>query len=395
MRTPSLACAVTALTVSTLVPVSAAASRVVYVNTEPVTVSAGANDPSIDEIAVNGFMDTDIDGWVGASPAQVEELLVLMRDASVDFDIVFTTERPSEGPYDMVVFGSAADHMSAFGGTCSSQVGLSDCSDQGGVSIGFMFWGCLDAEQQLDPKRVAFHALGALGYSWGLENIAGVGQIMAGYSTTALRWGDACANIDGTSSCTHTGCAAGQQNSAGDLYARFGPRVDDGPPTVTVLEPAPGDVTEPFDVVVEIDDAFGGLSAQLELVGVDVPPVLDDTWPYRWNGLTVGAGPVTLRITGIDADGNETAVEVPICVGGGCPDTGDGDGDGDGAGDSSGDGDGDPSTGGDTGVPGPAVERGEESGCAVTRAGGGAGSKGTLALLALLGLVARRRRDRS
>lgn len=388
MRADSLVGSLLVLGVVSLAPVSADASRVVYVNTDPVTVTAGINDPSVDQISVTGYMDTDLDGWAGATPEQIEELLVLLKDTSVAFDIIYTLERPAEGPYDMVVFGTADDHASAFGGSCSTQVGLSDCGDAGSVSIGFSFWGCLPVEDQLDPHRVAFHTLGALGYGWGLENIAGTGQVMSGYSASGLKFGDACANINGTSSCTHEGCGAGQQNSSADLLATLGARVDDGPPTLTVLEPQPNaDVTEPFDVIIDIDDAFGGLSAELELVGYDTPPVVDDSWPYRWNGLQqLGPGLITLRVTAIDADGNETSTDVPVCIGGGCPDPEPGDGDGD----SSGDGDGDPQgeTGGD---PGADAGRGEGGGCVVAhphQSGGAA----ALLILGLCGLLGHRRR---
>ncbi|HVH99843.1 MAG TPA: hypothetical protein VM869_14070 [Enhygromyxa sp.] len=388
MRAETLVCSSAIVAAIALAPASADASRVVYVNTDPVSVSAGANDPSMDQIAVNGFMDTDLDGWAGATPEQIEELLALLKDTSVAYDIIYTLERPSEGEYDMVVFGTADDHASAFGGTCSTQVGLSDCGDAGGVSIGFSFFGCLPAEDQLDTHRVAFHTLGALGYGWGLENIAGTGQVMSGYSASGLRFGDACANIDGASSCTHAGCGMGQQNSSADLLATIGARVDDGPPTLTVLEPQPNaDVTAPFNVVLDIDDAFGGLSAQLELVGFDVDPVVDASWPYGWNGLELGAGPVTLRITAIDADGNETTQDIPICVGGGCPDPGDGDGDGD----ATGDGDGDPQgeTGGDDA--GAGGGGGDDGGCTVARPRELGGALGLL-LLGLCGALGYRRR---
>ncbi|MFO7562174.1 MAG: hypothetical protein R6X02_05995 [Enhygromyxa sp.] len=395
MRAKSLVFPLVVLAPFALAPASADASRVVYVNTDPVTISAGANDPSADQISVNGFMDTDMDGWAGATPEQREQLLALLKDTSVDFDIIFTLERPAEGPYDMVVFGSADDHQSAFGGTCSTQVGISDCGDAGGVSIAFSFWGCLGDEDQLDPHRVAFHTLGALGYGWGLENIAGTGQVMSGYTSSALKWGTACANLSGAGNCTHVECGADQQNSSADLLAALGARVDDGPPILTVLEPQPGaEINGPFDVVVDIDDAFGGLSAQLELVGAGVDPVVDDTWPYRWNGLQLGDGPVTLRITATDADGNEVSTDVPICIGGGCPEPGDGDGDGDG--DSGGDGDGDAEAGGTEGGGDPGVggDRGSSGGgCAAVRPQepGGAGA---LLMLGLLGLLGRRRRSR-
>lgn len=380
------------LLVSTLAfPLDAHASRVVYVNTEPVTITAGTtNDPTTDTVNVNGFTTTDFDGWVGATDEQKAMLLAMMKDASVAFDIVFTLERPAMGPYDMIVLGSADDHTSSFGGTCSTQRGLQDCGDANGTSLAFAYWGCLDMEDQLDPERVAFHALGALGYGWGLENIAGAGQIMSGWTNTALRFGDMCANLDSPpGNCMHAECAMGEQNSSADLLANIGARVDDGPPEIVVIEPLPGsDVASPFNVAVEVVDAFGGIQAQIEIVDSGVDPVPDvDGFPFRWDNLALGDGPVTLRVSATDADGGVATVDIPVCVGGGCPDTGDGDGDGDsGDGDSS-DGDGETGETGGSATTGGASDGGDK-GCAVDPRGG---TLGGLLLLGLLGLVRRRR----
>ncbi len=391
---------ITALAALVALAPEAQASRLVYVNTDPITVQAGmTNDPTMDSVSVNGYTMTEFDGWTGASEEQRRELLALLKDTSVAFDIEFVLDRPAAGPYDMVVFGSADDHTSSFGGTCSAQVGLSDCGDASGAAIAFTYWGCLDMDEQLDPKRVAFHTLGALGYGWGLENIAGNGQIMSGWSASALEFGTACANINGPSGCAHAGCDAGKQDSSADLTATLGARVDDGPAEITVLEPQPNaDVTAPFDVVVDIHDAFGGVTAQLEIVGFDVPPVVDDTFPYRWNDLALGDGPLTLKITAIDADGNESSTEISVCVGGDCPDpdpTGDTGEDGDSGEEDVGEDAGEDGVGatGDDGQP--ADEGGESSGCAVVAAPEDrpfkAGGIGALAALALFGIGRRRR----
>lgn len=379
-----------------LTPATAAASRVVFVNTEPVTIVAGTNDPSADSVSVTGYMETDFDGWVGATDEQKQELLVLLKDVSLPFDIIYTLERPAMGPYDMVVFGSAADHMSSFGGNCSVQVGLSDCGDTSGVSVAFANWGCLAIDLQLDTERVAFHTLGALGYGWGLENIAGNGQVMSSWSNSALKFGEACANINGGSGCVHADCGMGQQNSSADLIANLGARVDDGPPELIVIEPQPGaDVSSPFDVIVEINDGFGGISAQLEIVDSGIAAAVDATFPYRWNGLDLGAGPsaLTLRVTATDADGNEVSTEIPVCVGGGCPDDpGDGDGD---PGDGDGDGDGDSGDGDSTGTGGgPAADDAGDGGKGCTVEAGGPGGPSGMGGLVLLGLFGIQRRLR-
>ncbi|MFV8754781.1 hypothetical protein ACNOYE_29900 [Nannocystaceae bacterium ST9] len=302
-----------------LAPAIAQASRVVYINTEPTMVIGGMNDTTMNAINVNGFMDTEMDGWVGATPEQIGELVWLLKQTTLAYDVEFVLERPASGPYDMVVFGSADDHTASFGGTCSVQVGISDCLDAGGESIGFLFWGCLDLEDQLDPHRVAFHTLGALGYGWGMENVGGTGQVMAGYSASGLKYGEMCSVIDGTATCMHEGCAMGQQNGSADMLARHGARVDDGPPVITVLSPEPGStVQEPFDVVIEVDDAFAGISTSLTLVGLGVDPVVDDTYPFAWNGLDVPNGNLTLQVSATDADGNSVSMDVPVCVGGPC-----------------------------------------------------------------------------
>lgn len=379
----SLAC------VFTLAPASALASRLVYINTDPVNVVGGSNDPTMDSISVNGFMDTEMDGWAGATPEQLGELLWLLKQTTLAYDVEFTLERPAAGPYDMIVFGSADDHTSSFGGTCSVQVGISDCLDAGGESIGFMFWGCLPADDQFDPHRIAFHTLGALGYGWGLENISGTGQVMAGYSGSGLKFGEACAVISGTSSCTHEGCDAGQQNSSADMLARHGARVDDGAPVITVLSPAANSTVQaPFDVAIEVDDAFGGITTSLALVGFGAEPVVDANYPFAWNGLAVPNGNLTLLVSATDADGNEVSVEVPVCVGGPCDppdDTGDGDG---GTTDTSGDGDAETSGNDEVGADGEGGG-GDSKGCTTSEPGSG----GTLALM-LLGVVALVRKNR-
>lgn len=374
-----------------MLPASALASRVVYINTDPVMVIGGSNDTTMNAINVNGFMDTEMDGWVGATPEQIGELMWLLKETTVAFDVEFVLERPAAGPYDMVVFGSADDHMSSFGGTCSVQVGISDCLDAGGASIGFLFWGCLGVEDQLDPHRAAFHMLGALGYGWGLENIAGTGQVMSSYSGSGLKFGEQCSMISGASACTHEGCGMGQQNGSADMLARHGARVDDGAPVLTVLSPASGSTVQaPFDVAIEVDDAFGGITTSLALVGFGAEPVVDDTYPFTWAGLDVPDGNLTLLVTATDADGNEVNTEVPVCVGGPCDppdDTGDGDGEGDTT-ETSGDGDGETSGNDEVGADGEGGGGGDSKGCSTTEPG--APGAIALMLLGLFGLIRRR-----
>lgn len=377
-----------------LAPQRAEAKRVVFINTEPITVLAGdSNDPTTDTIAVSGYTPTSFSGWNGATEQQKQELLYLLKETTVYWDVVFTLERPAVGPYDMIVFGDADDHASAFGGACSAQVGVSDCNDQNGVSIGFLFWGCLEASKHFDPHRVAFSVLGALGYSWGMDNVGVTGQVMGSYANFGLKYGDTCVPVSGTANCTHQLCPPGQQNGTAEMVARHGARLDDGPPELIVLEPAANALLSgPFDVKIDILDDFGGLSAELSVLGFDAPPVPDDQWPFGWSNIELPPGSHTLEITATDFDGGQTSTQVPICVQM-CDDAGEGDsdaGDGDGDGDADDDDDDDRGdTGGATFVP----VGGEEAtlGCNCTTQPRGSTLSG-LGLLALLGLIVRRRR---
>lgn len=350
-----------------LVPSRAEAKRVVYINTDPVVVIAGAvNDPATNTISVNGYTQTNFVGWNGATEEQRQELLYLLKETTVYWDVVFTLERPAVGPYDMIVFGDTLNQASAFGGSCSPQVGIADCNDQNGVSIGFLFWGCLDASKWFDPHRVAFSVLGALGYSWGMDNVGVSGQVMGSYSAFGLKYGESCVNVSGSQNCVHQLCGVGQQNGTAEMVSRHGARMDDGPPQLVVLEPAVDAILPgPFDVVIEVIDDFGGLSAELEVLGLGAPPVPDDQWPFRWDNLQLPAGSHVLQITATDFDGGKATTQVPICVDA-CDEPGDGDGEpgGDGDGDGEpGDGDGEPGDG--DGEPG--TDDGDEP----TTAGGG------------------------
>ena len=94
-----------------------------------------------------------------------------------------------------------------------------------------------------------------------------------------------------------------------------------------------------------------------------------------------------MRVTAIDADGNEVSTDVPICIGGGCPETGDGDGDGDPTGDGDGDGDAEGETAADAGLD----AGGDDGGCAVSRPRELGGTV-ALVVLGLFGALGYRRR---
>lgn len=307
---------------SFLLPGAAAAERVVFVNLEPVVLTnAAGQDPTQNSYNTTGFVPGPASGWPGLTDAQQTELLYWLKEASVPFDIVYTFERPVAGTYDMVVTGTAADNAALFPDLgCSAAIGLADCSDGNAENVSFFFWGCLPAGDEDDMHRVAFNLFAALGFGWGLENLTGSGQIMANYTPTSLEFGNVCTTIEGSQLCAggHVGCPANQQNSTADLLDRIGPRVDDGPPTVTILAPEDGAAFESGVAVIDVDaavgDLFGGLTVELEIVEVGQTQV-DDQPPYSWTLAGIPDGMWTFRVNATDADGNLVSQEVAVCVG--------------------------------------------------------------------------------
>jgi hypothetical protein len=311
--------ALAVIAIASTFPITASAERVVYVDLEQTTlINTAGEDPTMNSHNTNGFVPGTISGWPELTEDQRAELIYYLHEGTVPFDITFTYERPAAGEYDMLVFGTAADNAALFPDLgCSPAIGLADCADMNGDNIGFVFPGCMAVGKQDDMERVAFNALVALGFGWGLENLEGTGQVMAGWSVFALHFGDECTPIDGASQCEHMGCGDGQQNSTTDLTAVVGARVDDGPPVVTIVSPENLAIVEggvEFVVEAEITDKFGGLSAELEIVeGMFTQPREDP--PFVWEVNLPATNPMwTLRVSGTDADGNVTTEEVVVCV---------------------------------------------------------------------------------
>jgi MYXO-CTERM domain-containing protein len=299
---------------------ASAAKRIVYVNTNPeVLINTAGQDPTMNSYSTTGFVPGQISGWPALTDSQKAELQYLMKEASLPFDIEWTYERPAVGTYDMLVMGTDTNFTALFPalGACSSAVSVLDCTDASAENISFFFWGCMTDVQQTEMDRVAHTAFTGLGFGWGLEQVSVAGEIMGGFTNTALEFGNTCVANSGAATCTHTGCAASTQNSTADMNATIGPRVDDGAPVVVITEPLDGAMLDASVVVrADVTDGFGGLTVELEIPEASLTQVDDNDplWDYSW-GLDLPAGPWTIKVNATDADGNVTSEEVQICVG--------------------------------------------------------------------------------
>jgi MYXO-CTERM domain-containing protein len=182
-------------------------------------------------------------------------------------------------------------------------------------------------------------------------------------------------------------CATERLGPAATCGQAFNAEPDDVAPTVTILDPANGTVFDgpeaSFDILVEaVDEGHGVKSVTLEINGDAI--ATDEHAPYEFANAAFPVGSWTLVAVAEDWNGNIGESE-PVGIGvGQDPPATTGDGDGDGGG---------------TGTGGPAADGGfgggggmAEEGCACT-AGPREGGGGALGFgLALLGLLALRRR---
>lgn len=287
--------------------------RRVYVQLEPQYVnSSNGHSPEDNSFTAVDFTPGLAQGWASIDPEWLERLLFHMREATVPYNVAFVLERPMFGPYDMLVFGSKNDPPRLFNTAgCPLSVAQNDCGDRTGDSISFVFYDCQPVAE--DMRQVAHSALRALGLSWGLEELLNVDGIMGRYDPFELRFESETCYSTRTLTCgVHANCELGTQNSHVELMRRIGPRIDDGPPTVEVLEPADlTNVESEFTVRARISDMFGGVKVALEVV--EVGQVIADTEPpYAWNLADVPFGTWTLRVIATDADENVTTAEVVV-----------------------------------------------------------------------------------
>lgn len=349
----------------------AAAERVVFINLGSVAINSdNGQDPTLDSYSSNGFTAGTASGFALTDEEQ-SLLEFYLKEASTPFDIQFVFERPASGSYDMVVFGSETDADALFADSdCPPAIGLADCGDGSGQNISFVFQGCLPAAQVTDMRRIAYYALTGLGFGWGLENEVSAGQIMGTYSVFGLQFGNECVGIVNGTCPAHPGCPAAEQNATADLTAIVGARVDDGPPVVTITEPADGStVGDSFTIAADVDDGFGGLSVSMSTVIAGMEISQDGVEPpYRWELQGVPPGTLTLDVQATDADGGMVTTSVTVTVDG----EGGGETDGSGGDDSTGgvdpsdsDDTSDPSTSGDPTVD-PTVDPTDASGSGTT-----------------------------
>ncbi len=345
-----------------------AQSKVIYLNKNGVTLSPGNNDSRTNKSTI-ATQTTTIQPWA-VSPAIWATTVTCMKDLFAGFDVTVTDTDPGQTPHIEAVFGGSPGQFGMPNNVAGVSPFTSDCSIIEN-SIVFTFTNVIPADARLACEIMAQE----VAHSYGLDH-----ELLASDPMTYLQYtgnrtfknqaascGEDVARPCGINGST---CRA-NQNSAALLTERLGSKSGDTtPPTSQITSPAPSAIVPPgFNIYVNAADNVAVVGAKLYLDGT-MSDTKTGAGPFTFTtSSTLTEGLHKFKVEVSDAGNNlVTTQELTVTVKKGAtpplpPGTSGGSG----------------TTGGD--------DSQISGGCSTGGSGGG------LALgLALLGLVARRRR---
>ena len=367
------------------------------------TLTSGNNSALMQGACVQGSVE--IPPFKG-SESQALAIIQIYKDKMAPYGVrvAYLEAPPPELPYAMVMMGGLPSLLgmpaSVLGVSCSS-----DCGDR--------WWrdtthGFTEASSQTSVLGTV--SLHEAAHAFGLGHVDGSDNIMYPYAGPGdPQWADGCTaynDATGGINCKPTHdkfCAGGQQDSAAELLAYFGPNSPDTvAPTVEITSPAEDAIEiEPgggLTVEADIADDHEGVGWKLEILAGAEPPADGDdevleslpafVFERSWSVAGFAEGVYRVRVQAIDHDRNVGFDEVTVYVGQPVPSEMEGSG-GTSGGTEGGTSDG--GTGGDSGGT-TAAAMSTEDGCACDLSGDRPRSGAWFLLAAALGIGRRRPR---
>jgi MYXO-CTERM domain-containing protein len=292
-------------------------ARTVYLVFDGCVIEEGTNAAYLEASCLPyNVAPVDYPAYVGDEEARAT-IVDRFREALDPFDVRVVTERPPlHLPHDVVVFGGRpidiGHHQAMQGIACHV-----DCGDDWPLDLAFVFTEFIED----DPVLVANIGLHELAHTWGLDHIEGVDHIMYRIPDTGMiEWAAECTGR-GTNQfmCEWAHAEAcgentGQQNSFAEIMVLFGPYSDDTiAPEITILEPADGLQREIglMDIEVEVQDDRGGAGWKMEIPELEWELIAFEK--ERTAELPMpDPGTYTVRVEAIDHDRNVTVEEASV-----------------------------------------------------------------------------------
>lgn len=280
---------------------------VVYLNFRGAMLTCGGESSINNQsfiICDLSYPPMDAAGYACGSLAACEQSITdLVREQWAPWNIIFVTERPTSGSYEMVMIGGAV------GGGAAGVAPL-DCGNNNPNNISFAFSGVLAGSGCADETLITTisqelaHALGLC------HNNANGSVMFPALQACNSDW--ICGNQIDTCQCVGFGYDPFCPSTA--LNDLLGPAVDDIPPVVSFVGPTNGaSVAQSFEVTVDATDERGDPEVFLYLDGLLVDSSLL-TPPYSWTLLDTPTGSHTLEAIAWDDASNMADTTITIEV---------------------------------------------------------------------------------
>lgn len=305
-------------------PAAVAASRVVFLNKNGVTLSPGANDARLNRSTIP-TQQTAIPPW-NVSASTWAATVSCMREIFAPFDISFVETDPGDVPHLEAVFGGSPTQF----GMATSVAGLSPFTTDCAVienSIVFTFTNVLPPD---DPRVACEIQAQEVAHSYGLDHVLLASDLMTYLPYDGKRWfqnQNASCGEDRARPCGLKGSVCRQQqNSVSLLIQRLGLKSQPGDavaPTVEITSPGDGATVPPeFDVNIAAADNTRVTMVSLYVDGVASGSAV--ATPYTI-AMPAGLSEGTHKLRVVATDGkNEKAREITVTVreGAAAPDEG-------------------------------------------------------------------------
>lgn len=300
--------------------------RRVYLNFEGVTLTSNSELPDdapanrtwmINEVVPMGstitippFNRNELGSQSGATSRQeiIDYTIQKLQEYHSRYNFEFTLNRPSSGPYHMVVFGGTC--ISVIGRNCAGIAPL-DCGDNFPSNIVFAF------PQGLRAIDLAGTAAQELAHALGLSHTQDNTDIMFPFIQQTIPEGYGQGPIPAKDQSGACG-GASFQNSHEDMLAITGfPGQDGAPPTVIISSPSNGDVVSPgAPIVATIEDASPIAKVVMSLNNSVVETKTSPPFTFSIPS-DAASGQTAIKLIATDDQGNEASGKVNVVIGNG------------------------------------------------------------------------------
>ena len=158
--------------------------RVLYLNYGPQAIThAGTSDATQNQVDFLTKTTSTVPAFHGGSATDAQQVTDLVRAGLSSFPVTVVTDRPTSGPYVMILFGGTQSTVGTGFGFAQNTL---DCGDTNKNDVGWV------SDTVPSLQLVANFAIGAVGFGLGLTATTDPNDCMCGWGNSCQQNGTAC-----------------------------------------------------------------------------------------------------------------------------------------------------------------------------------------------------------